>query len=257
MTTRIIRTFTDAEGVSQAAAVEFVRCAAEAVAARGRFSVALSGGSTPQRLYQLLALPPHRAEVDWTKVEVFWGDERCVAPDHKDSNYRMAREAMLDKLPIPAGQVHRMEAERADRASAARDYQSILARVLPGSAPPALDLVLLGMGPDGHTASLFPGTRALEEKSAWVVVNYVPKFATDRITLTVPILNRARQVLFLVAGTDKAERLAEVLEGPHEPTRLPSQLIRPEGRLVWFLDRAAAARLTTSLTATENPGGNP
>lgn len=260
MTTRILRTFADAEAVSQAAAVEFARSAAEAVQARGRFAVALSGGSTPRRLYQILAEPPYRTQIDWGKIQIFWGDERCVPPDHKDSNYRMAREAMLDRLPIPSEEIHRLEAERTDLAEAARAYQNTLARVLcsqPDGQPPALDLVLLGMGPDGHTASLFPGTRALEETTAWVVVNYVPKFATDRLTLTVPILNRAREVLFLVAGADKAERLVEVLEGPHEPTRLPSQLIRPAGRLFWFIDQQAAAKLTTSLTARDTPGGNP
>ncbi len=248
MSQPILRLFADAETISQAAAGEFVRCATEALAARGRFTVALSGGSTPQHLYQLLAAPPFRTGVDWKRVEVFWGDERCVPPDHRDSNYRMAREAMLDRLPIPLNQIHRIEAERPDRAAAARDYQAGLARVFgidPTGEPPGLDLVLLGMGPDGHTASLFPGTTALNETQKWVVANYVPRFATDRITLTVPILNRARQVLFLVAGTDKAERLAEVLEGPHDPTRLPSQLIQPSvGKLLWFVDRAAAARLT-------------
>lgn len=250
MSQAILRTFPDAESISQAAAGEFVRAATEALSARGRFTVALSGGSTPQRLYQLLAGPPYRTQVDWKRVDVFWGDERCVPPDHRDSNYRMAREAMLDRLPIPADHVHRIEAGRADRASAARDYQTTIARVFgvePTGEPPALDLVLLGMGPDGHTASLFPGTTALKETQKWVVVNFVPRFATDRITLTVPILTRAREVLFLVAGTDKAERLAEVLEGPRDPNRLPSQLIQPTaGALHWYVDRSAAARLTTT-----------
>ncbi len=244
----MIRIFPDAEAVSHAAAEEFVRVAREAVSARGRFTVTLSGGTTPQRLFQLLAAPPFRDEVDWSKVEVFWGDERSVPPDHKDSNYRMAREAMLDRLPtLPAAHVHRLEADRADRDAAAREYEALIARgfgvPFPGT-PPAFDLVLLGMGPDGHTASLFPDTTALSEKTRWVVVNYVPKFATDRLTLTVPILNRAREVLFLVAGTDKTIPLAEVLEGPPDTNRLPSQLIRPEGRLVWFVDRAASSRLT-------------
>jgi 6-phosphogluconolactonase len=249
MSQPILRTFTDADAVSQAAAAEFIRNASEALAARGRFAVALSGGSTPQHLYQLLAAPPYRTQVDWKRVEVFWGDERCVPPDHRDSNYRMAREAMLDRLPIPVGQIHRIEAARPDRAAAARDYQAVIARALgvdPAGPPPALDLVLLGMGPDGHTASLFPGTTALAETQKWVTVNFVPRFAADRITLTAPMLNQAREVLFLVEGTDKAERLVEVLEGPRDPQRLPSQLIQPvSGSVLWFLDRAAAARLTT------------
>jgi 6-phosphogluconolactonase len=260
MTDRIIRVFADAEAVSRAAAQEFVRCAGPAIAARGRFAVALSGGSTPRRLYQLLAAEPFRAQVDWSRVDFFWGDERCVPPDHPDSNYRMAREAMLEKLPVPADRVHRMEAERADRDAAARDYEQTLARVLgvpAGGEPPALDLILLGLGPDGHTASLFPHTAALAEKSRWVVVNYVPKFNTDRLTLTAPVLNQAREVLFLVAGADKAEPLAEVLEGPPDPERLPAQMIRPaQGRLVWYVDRLAAARLSPAVAGTSEGGAS-
>jgi 6-phosphogluconolactonase len=244
-----IRRFPDAEAVSRAAAEEFARRAAEAAAARGRFAVLLSGGSTPRRMYQLLAEPPYRDQVDWGRVDVFWGDERAVPPDHLDSNYRMAREALLSKVPVPPARVHRMEAERADRDAAAREYQAGIARAfgVPDSgAPPAFDLALLGLGPDGHTASLFPGTAALKETGRWVVVNYVPKFAADRMTVTAPVLNRAREVLFLVAGPDKAGPLAEVLEGPRDPERLPAQLVRPEGRLDWFVDAAAAARLKGS-----------
>ncbi len=161
----MLRIFTDTQAIHQAAAEEVVRCATEALTARGRFAIALSGGSTPQGLYQLLASPPYRNQVDWKRVEVFWGDERCVPPDHRDSNYRMAREAMLDRLPIPSDHVHRIEAERPDHNAAARDYQATIARVFgvdPAGEPPMLDLVLLGMGPDGHTASLFPGTDGTE-----------------------------------------------------------------------------------------------
>jgi 6-phosphogluconolactonase len=248
MTRPIIRTFADAEAVSRAGAEEFVRCAGEAVADRGQFTVALSGGNTPQRLYQLLAEDPFRSQVRWERVQVFWGDERSVPPDHRDSNYRMAREALLTRVPIPPDHVHRMEAERPDRDAAARAYQEAIARVFgvrPDGDPPAFDLVLLGMGPDAHTASLFPHTAALNEDTRWVVVNHVPKFATDRLTLTAPVINRAREVLFLVAGPDKAGPLREVLEGPPDPQRLPSQLVRPaEGTLFWFVDRQAAAQLT-------------
>jgi 6-phosphogluconolactonase len=250
MSTRTIRTFADVESLGEAAAHEFVRCAREAIADRGRFTVTLSGGSTPRRSYQLLAAEPLRAQVDWEHVEFFWGDERCVPPDHADSNYRMAREAMLGHLPIPAEHVHRLEAERADRDAAARDYEATLARVFgatPGGEPPSFDLIMLGMGPDGHTASLFPHTKALDETARWVVANFVPKFNTDRLTLTRPILNRAREVLFLVAGADKAERLVEVLTGPADPKRLPAQSIQPDGHLVWFVERAAAERLPSSL----------
>jgi 6-phosphogluconolactonase len=250
-----IRVFADAEAISRAAADEFVRCAREAVAARGRFTVALSGGSTPKRLYQLLADPPYRDQVDWSKVELFWGDERSVPPDHNDSNYHTAQEAMLRKLPVSTARVHRMEAERADRDAAARDYEAVLARAFDttlGTAPPSLDLILLGMGPDGHTASLFPHTTALQETARWVVVNYVPKFATDRMTFTAPVLNRAREVLFLIAGTDKAEPLHEVLEGKPNTDLYPSQLVKPSaGQLVWFVDRSAAAKLTSAVAVKE------
>ncbi len=187
--------------------------------------MALSGGSTPRRLYQLLAGEPFRGQVDWPRVEIFWGDERSVPPDNKDSNYRMAHEALLEALKLPAGHVHRMQAERADRDAAAREYQDEIARAFGVDAnggPPAFDLVLLGMGPDGHTASLFPHTAALGETKRWVVVNHVPQMNTDRMTLTYPVLNRAREVLFLVAGADKAERLDELLQGPPDPQRLPS-----------------------------------
>ncbi len=246
----IIRRCADAEAVSRTAAEEFVRLAREATAARGRFTVALSGGSTPRRLYQLLAEAPFREQVDWPRVEFFWGDERSVPPDHKDSNYRTAKEALLSKLAVPPGRVHRMQAERSDRDSAAREYQEESARVFgvsPEGEPPAFDLVLLGMGPDGHTASLFPGTAALQETKRWVVANHVPQMNTDRLTMTAPILNRAAQVLFLVAGGDKAERLAEVLDGPADVERLPSQLLRgARGRVVWLVDEAAARRLGTA-----------
>jgi 6-phosphogluconolactonase len=257
MPARTIRLFADVQALSEAAAHEWIRCAREAVAARGRFTLALSGGSTPKRLYQLLATEPFRSQVNWGHIEIFWGDERCVSPDHSDSNYRMAREAMLAHLPIPTEHVHRIEAERSDRDAAARDYEATLARVFgisPGAAPPALDLVLLGMGPDGHTASLFPHTHALDETKRWVVANPVPQLNTERLTLTRPVLNRAREVLFIVAGADKAERLVEVLTGPADPKRLPAQSIQPDGQLVWFVDRAAAARLPSSLVG-ENVQG--
>lgn len=242
-----ILTYNDVEALSEAAAQEFLCCAEQAIEARGRFTIALSGGSTPKRLYHLLATKPYRDRVDWGRVEIFWGDERCVPPDHSDSNYRMAREAMLAHLPIPDDHIHRMEGERPDLDAAARDYQAIIARVFGVEAnaePPAFDLVLLGMGPDGHTASLFPGTQALNERKAWVVANPVPQLHTTRLTLTLPILNRAREVLFLVAGADKAERWAEVLGPSYDSApHLPAQLIRPTGTLKWFADFAAADRL--------------
>jgi 6-phosphogluconolactonase len=259
MSSRNIQVFDDVEVLSDEAAKEFVRYARECLAARGRFTVALAGGNTPRRLYELLATKPLRGQVDWSRVDVFWGDERCVTPDDAESNYRMARDAMLTQLPIPPERVHRMEAERADRDEAAREYEATLARVFRISAsgePPAFDLILLGMGPDGHTASLFPETKALDETTRWVVVNYVPKFNTYRMTLTRPVLNRAWEVMFLVAGADKAERLVEVLTGPPDLKRLPSQSIKPVfGKLLWYVDKAAAANLPTSLVqAAEEEG---
>ncbi len=242
-----IRIFDDPEAVGRAAADEFVRRCREAVAARKRFTVALSGGSTPRRLYQLLAGPPWRDQVDWGRTLFFWGDERCVPPDNPESNFRMARQALLSHVPVPPGHVYRIHAEHTNHDGTARDYQNTLADALgvdASGAPPALDLILLGMGPCGHTASLFPHTTALNETARWVVANFVPKFDTDRITFTYPMINRGHVVLFLVCGADKADVLREVLEGPADPQRLPSQGVRPAGVLQWFLDRAAAARLT-------------
>src|SRR5205823_4654471 len=205
-----LHTFADAEAVSQAAGRSFDRLSIEAITARGKFTVALSGGSTPKRLYQILADAPYRDKINWAHVEIFWGDERSVSPDHADSNFRMAKEAMLDRLTIPAENIHRLQAEREDRDKAAQDYQNEIAKVFgvdPNGEPPVFDLVLLGMGPDGHTASLFPGTTALREMKKWVVPNWVEKFKTFRLTMTRPILNKAREVLFLVAGKDKVAPL--------------------------------------------------
>ena len=247
MTKPEVRRFAGVEELSRAAGAEFVRAARDAIAARGRFVVALAGGSTPRRLYQLLAEEPWRGQVDWPRVEFFWGDERTVPPDHPDSNYRMAREALLQKLTLGPAQVHRLEAERTDLEAAARDYQEAIAlvcKVPPTGSPPAFDLILLGLGPDGHTASLFPYTEALQEDVRWVVPNEVPQLKTQRMTLTKIILNQAAEIHFQVAGANKAQALAEVLEGPADPERLPAQLIQPtSGRLLWFVDQAAAAGL--------------
>ncbi|MBI5761822.1 MAG: 6-phosphogluconolactonase [Planctomycetales bacterium] len=245
----VLRVVPDAARLSQAAAESFVEIAQAAIAERGRFTVALAGGSTPKRLYELLAEPPYRDRVDWSRVVIFFGDERCVPPDHADSNFRMAKEIMMIRLSsLSAQQVHRMQAERADLDVAADDYAALIAHAWHVSSwtgdPPAIDLVLLGMGADGHTASLFPNTAALDEQDRWVVANPVPQLGTFRVTLTAPLLNAARQVMFLVAGQDKAAALADVLEGSVDLQRLPSQLIRPTaGGLTWLVDQAAAARL--------------
>jgi len=249
MTVPTILVLADAEHVSRTAVQEFVRLARDATVARSRFSVALSGGSTPRRLYELVAAPPFCDQVEWPQVEFFWGDERAVAPDHPDSNFGIANAALLAKLHIPRAHIHRMPAERADRDAAAREYQAEIARVLgvsPSGQPPQFDLVLLGMGTDAHTASLFPHGAALRESTRWVVPSDAPGLATPRLTLTPVIINRAAVVMFLVAGADKAPAVAEVLEGPTDPERLPVQLICPTaGTVLWLLDRAAASRLVS------------
>lgn len=248
-----LKVFPDAESVCAAAATELAALAEAAVAGSGRFAVALSGGTTPRRLYQLLAEPPHRERVPWDRLELFWGDERAVPPEHPDSNYGVAAEVLLAKVPVPAERVHRILADRPDLDETARLYQAEIARVLgvpPDGPPPALDLVLLGMGGDGHTASLFPYSRALGERGRWVLAHFVARLGVERITLTPPILNRAREVRILVTGSDKAPTLRAVLEGPREPERLPAQLIKPgAGRLVWLVDEAAAAELSPSTLA--------
>jgi 6-phosphogluconolactonase len=244
---REIRLVEDAAALARAAAEIFARLANEAVAAKGSFSVALSGGSTPKALFALL-VGDYLDGVPWRETHFFWGDERHVPPDHPDSNYRMTREAMLSTAPVPPENVHRIEAENPDAAAAAAAYERTLEqwfRTQPGEFP-RFDLVLLGMGPDGHTASLFPHTPAVHEGSRSVVANWVPKFDAYRITLTPPVLNNAANVLFLVAGPDKAEALHEVLEGARNPDEYPSQLVRPtSGSHLWLVDRAAAANLLT------------
>lgn len=231
----------DVEALHRAAAAEFVEAAVEAIKARGRFDVVLSGGSTPKGLYSLLAGNP---QIAWDNVNFFWGDERHVPADHPDSNFRMANESLLMRLRVKSSQVFRMAGENPDAAKAASDYESQLRHSFGDQSLPRFDLVLLGMGPDGHTASLFPGTKALDEQHHLVVSNWVGKFYTDRITLTAPVLNNAALVMFLVNGSDKAPALKAVLEGPIEPSQLPAQLIRPQnGRLVWLIDRTAGTML--------------
>jgi 6-phosphogluconolactonase len=236
----------DAAALMRLAAEEVATRAAAAVRARGRFSVALSGGSTPRALYALLADPaaPFRARVPWEAVQVFFGDERHVPPDHADSNYRMAREALLAHVPVPPESVHRVRGELADAEEAALEYEAELAEAfsLREGERPRLDLALLGMGPDGHTASLFPGSPALEEVSRLAVAPFVPRLGVRRVTLTLPVFAAARAVAFLVAGADKAERVAEVLGG--RAPELPAARVRPDdGDLLWLLDGAAARLL--------------
>jgi len=211
-----------------------------AIRARGRFNLALAGGSTPKAAYALLAAPPMRDALDWTHVRFFFGDERCVPPSDDQSNYKMAREALLAPLGVEPGHIFRMRGEDEPQA-AARDYAAILRREL--GAQPVFDLVMLGMGPDGHTASLFPGSDPLIDDALLVKAPYVAKFQSHRITLTPRAINAAREVAIATAGPEKTAALTAVLEGPRDPVRFPIQIVRPAGRLVWLVDRVAAAGL--------------
>ncbi len=244
---RRIQVVENAPALFRAAAEEFVRLAEESVRARGVFTVALSGGSTPKGLYALLASDaPLGARVPWDKVHFFFGDERHVPPDHPDNNYRMAYESLLSKVPAPPWNTHRHATELKDAEQAAAYSEQILRdffRIRPGEIP-RFDLILLGMGPDGHTASLFPGSDAVRERARLVAAPWVEKFKTHRVTLTPPVFNNAAAVIFLVSGADKAETLREVLEGDFQPDRLPAQIVRPEsGTLLWLVDRPAGRLL--------------
>ena len=252
MTTKAeVRVFDDGLALAQAAAGLVVASAQEAIAARRIFRLALSGGSTPRSMHRILRQPDHASQIDWSLVQIFWGDERCVPPDDPDSNYRMAAETLLNHVPVPKSNIHRMRGELPPQ-QAADDYQSQLANQFgltpdkTGQPFPVFDLILLGLGTDGHTASLFPGSDALEEQQRWVRAvphDQPPEPLVPRVTITLPVIQSARQVVFLVSGQDKASRLAEVLSPPgSEP--LPAQLAKPfEGTLIWLVDRAAAAQL--------------
>lgn len=239
-----MRVLPDAEALFRAAAEEVVAAAQAAVRGRGRFAIALSGGRTPGGLYGLLATDDgFRSQVAWARTHVFWSDERHVPPDHPDSNYGMVREALLDHVPLPTANVHRVRAEEGDATHAAALYEEDLRGFfgVEGADLPRFDLVLLGLGPDGHTASLFPGTAALEETNRLVVATQGPALAADRITLTLPVLNHAACVMFLVSGAEKATAVHTVLEDRRK-SLLPAQRVRPAGRLVWLLDKAAFSR---------------
>lgn len=231
-----IKVATSAADVARQAADIIVAAAQRAIAEKGSFSLALSGGRTPEALYQLLASEPYRSQIDWSRTELFFGDERCVPPDSPQSNYGMARRA-LASAPIPEANFHRMRGE-IEPEQAAKEYGQLLKQKFGDGG---IDLVLLGMGDDGHTASLFPHTSALDEREHRCVANYVEKLSTWRITLTAPFINRSGSVLVLVAGAEKAARVHEVLEGAEDPHRLPIQMINPGiGRLIWILDAGAA-----------------
>lgn len=235
--------FDSPDEVAQAAAARFVALGQAAIAERGRFAVALAGGSTPKQVYELLASDSYKAQLDWSKVHIFFGDERCVPPDDAESNYRMANEALLSRVDLPAKNIHRMNGV-GDAIANARLYEDEMRTFFNDAAWPRFDLILLGMGDDGHTASLFPGTEVLTEEAAWVAGLWVEKLGAYRITLTPPAINHAAHILFLVTGEKKAARLAEILKGERDPMRLPAQLIKPlDGSLEWFVDKAASSGL--------------
>jgi 6-phosphogluconolactonase len=243
MSMTAIRILPDPQALAEAAARHVVERAQTAIRERGRFSIALSGGSTPRDLHLRLARPPLVDQIDWARVHVLFGDERCVPPDDERSNFRMANETLLSRVPIPPEQIHRMRGELPPEEAAA-DYERQL-HALFGDEPPRLDLILLGMGDNGHTASLFPGLSAVREQQRWVVAEYVAEVSMWRVTLTPVVLNLAREDVFLVAGAAKAEMLRQVLEGPYAPDKLPAQVVRPTlGEVIWMVDAAAAAALT-------------
>ncbi len=235
-----VRVFDDKQELAEAAARDFAERARTAIQGSSRFTVALAGGSTPEATYEALA-SEYAGELDWSRVHVFFGDERSVPPDDEDSNYRMANEALLSR--VSPGSVHRMRGELPPE-EAAEGYEKELRDFFGAlDGPPEFDLVLLGIGGDGHTASLFPNTGALDVTDRWAAANPVPKLDTTRITLTLPVLNAARAVNFLVAGDDKAETLAEILQGNASPREYPSKLVEPAGELNWMVDREAARNL--------------
>lgn len=238
----------DPAALARAVARHIVACTAAAIAARGRCVLALAGGSTPRAAYGVLASGEFVHRIEWPRVHVLWGDERCVPPDDPRSNYRMAREALLDRVPLPPGNIHRMRGEGVPTQAAA-GYELLLRELLGSGGPDALpgagpDLILLGLGDDGHTASLFPGRATVHERVRWVAADFIEAVDMWRVTLTPVIINAAYNVSFVVSGAAKAERLHQTLEGPHRPRQLPAQAINPtHGRLRWFIDEAAAARL--------------
>jgi 6-phosphogluconolactonase len=236
----MLKVYRDLEEASQNAARILAEAAQSAIKARGRFSLVLSGGNTPRRLYELLAELPYRDQMPWKNTHIFWGDERCVPADDERNNAHMARQILLDRVPIPEEQIHPI-ASTLPPIKAAEKYQSTLNEYFRGNSA-AFDFVLLGLGENGHTASLFPGTAVLDEKRYWVSEVYVPTLRMWRVTLTAPILNQARKIVFLVSGAGKAWVLDQVINGPRRPKELPAQLIQPKnGELLWLVDQAAAS----------------
>jgi 6-phosphogluconolactonase len=248
---REIRILPDAAAIAKRAAQEFVQAAASAVREKNSFSVALAGGSTPKALYSLLVNDPTlRSQIPWDKIHLFFGDERHVGPGHPDSNFRMATEAMISRLPLTKDQVVRVKGEYQDTEEAAREYEQALQSFfnLQSGQYPRFDLLLAGMGNEGHTLSLFPGTKALHAGGRIVVRNWIGKLYTERITLTAPAASNSAEIIFMVTGADKALALKAVLEGPIEPDQLPAQSLQPKnGKLLWLVDAAAGSMLAAGI----------
>ncbi len=248
---REIRILADGAAIAKRAAQEFIQAAVVAAREKGAFSVSLAGGSTPKALYSLLVIDPAlRSQVPWDKIQLFFGDERQVGPGHPDSNFRMATEAMISKAPVKPEQVTRIRGEYPDAEQAALEYEKALREYfkLKDGEYPRFDLVLAGMGNEGHTLSLFPGTKALHADGRIAVRNWVGKLYAERITLTAPAASNAARVIFMVTGVDKAPALKAVLEGPFEPEQLPAQLLQPKnGKLLWLVDTAAGSMLSLGI----------
>lgn len=242
-----IAIYPDIDTISREATNYTMRVAREAIAKRGKFTFALSGGTTPGKMYALLTNEPYRSQIDWSAVHLFWSDERCVAPDDAQSNYHLAQETILSKLNLRPDQIHRMPADRADREQASADYAEEIRKVLGSNDVPVFDLIQLGMGPEAHTASLFPHQPSLHETKRLVMPVSVPKPPPDRLTFTPPLLQASRHILFLATGSDKAEALRAVLEGSDDPDGYPAQGIsrQAKGEVIWMVDTAIAQQINT------------
>ena len=244
-----IAIYDDKHTLSQHAAEYIMRIAQEAIDLHGHYTIALTGGTTPGEVYSLIGSEPFRSQIDWQLVDVFWGDERCVPHNSPESNFYLAQEVLLDKIAIPKSQIHPMPADQLDREAASQAYSIEMQNTFDTNGIPSFDLIHLGMGPEGHTASLFPRQASLHEKHRLVMPVSVPKPPPDRLTFTPPLLNAARNVLFLVTGSEKADALHAVLEGEYQPDEYPAQIVRPiHGEVVWMLDKDVAKNLHVNNT---------
>jgi 6-phosphogluconolactonase len=239
-----IAIYDDKHVLSQHAAEYIMRIAKETIDLNGRFTIALTGGTTPGEAYSLLGREPIRSQIDWQRVHIFWGDERCVQHTSSESNFYLAQEILFNKVAIPNSQIHPIPADQSDHDAASQAYAIEMQRVFGTNEIPIFDLIHLGMGPEGHTVSLFPHQKSLHEKHRLVMPVTVPKPPPDRLTFTPPLLNAAKNILFTVTGSEKADALHAVLEGEYQPDEYPAQIVRPtNGEVVWMLDRAAAQKL--------------